>query len=69
MPKEAARLFLRVTKTYPQRLREVTEEDAKAEGFSSREEFTSSFLRLYPYCTEDSFVWTHEFERISKEDM
>lgn len=35
MPKEAARIFLRVTDVRVERLQEITEEDAEAEGFRS----------------------------------
>ncbi|MEN6623834.1 MAG: hypothetical protein ABFD50_20075 [Smithella sp.] len=35
MPKEAARLFLQVTDVYPQKLQDITEQDAKAEGAPS----------------------------------
>ena len=35
MPKEAARIFLRVTSVKAQRLQDITENDAKAEGFNS----------------------------------
>lgn len=33
MPREAARLFLRVTDVHMERLKDISEEDAKAEGF------------------------------------
>ncbi len=68
MPKEAARLFLRVTGVWVERVRDITEAQARAEGFSSRAEFLGAFLKMYPGCTEDSWVWVIEFERISKEE-
>ena len=67
MPKKAARIFLRVTDIRVERLREITEEQAIAEGFNSRAEFISEFLKIYPSCTEDSFVWVIEFERVEFE--
>lgn len=67
MPKEAARLFLRVTKVWLQQLKDVTEGDAKAEGFDSRDKFCAAISKMYPDCTEDSWLWVNEFERISKE--
>ncbi len=68
MPKEAVRIFLRVTGIKVQRVKEITEDEAIAEGFASRKEFISDFLKMYPECTEDSWVWVIAFERISKED-
>lgn len=64
MPKKAARIFLRVTDIRVERLREITEEQAIAEGFNSRAEFISEFLKIYPSCTEDSWVWVIEIERV-----
>lgn len=69
MPCEAARIFLRVTKVYPQQLKDVTETDANAEGFNSRAEFVGAILGMYPECTEESWFWVNEFERISKESV
>lgn len=39
MPREAARIFLRVTNVRVERLQDITEEDAKAEGAQ----------KMYPY--------------------
>lgn len=64
MPKEAARLFLRITDVRVEKLKDITEEQAIAEGFKSREEFIRTFLLIYPDCTEDSYLWVFEFERI-----
>ncbi len=63
MPKEAARIFLWVTDVRVERLRDITEEQAKAEGFASRKDFMEAFLKMYPECTEDSWLWVIEFER------
>ncbi len=69
MPKEAARIFIRVTRLWVERVRDITEAQARAEGFSSRAKFLEAFLKMYPDCTEDSWVWAIEFERISKENF
>lgn len=67
VPKKVARIFLRVTGVRVERLKEITEEQAISEGFNSRAEFISEFLKIYPSCTEDSFVWVIEFERVEVE--
>lgn len=64
MPKEAARIFLRVTSITPQWLKEITEEQAGAEGFASRSEFISTFLKMYSNCTKEDWVWVIEYERV-----
>lgn len=64
MPKEGARIFLRVTGVRVERLREITDEQALKEGFASRVDFISTFLKIYPSCTEESWVWVIEFERV-----
>lgn len=66
MPREAARVFLRVKDVYPQQLKDVTDVDARAEGFNSRDEFMIAILKKYPNCTEDSWLWADEFERREK---
>lgn len=64
MPKEAARIFLRVTDVRVERLRDITDEQAISEGFTSRSEFISEFLKIYPSCTVDNWVQAIEFERV-----
>lgn len=64
MPKAAARLFLRVKVVSRERVKEITEEQATAEGFASREEFIDAFLKIYPNCTENDTVWVIAFERL-----
>lgn len=65
MPKEAARIFLKVTDVRVERLQDITEEQAVKEGFNSRQEFISAILKMYPECTEDSWVFVYEFERVN----
>lgn len=55
IPKEAARIFLLVTEVCAGQLRDMTEKDAKAEGFTSRAEAIQSILTMYKGCTEDSW--------------
>lgn len=68
MPKEAARIFLRVTAVRVKQLKEVTETGAKAEGFGSRQGFLDAIRKMYPDTTEESWFWVVEFERITKEE-
>ena len=68
MPKEAARIFLRVTGVRTEQLRDMTEGSARAEGFTGRAQAIKAILTMYPNCTEDSWFWVNEFERISRED-
>lgn len=68
MPREAARIFLRVMSVYPQQLKDTTQEDAKAEGFGSRADFVAAILKMYLDRTEESWFWVNKFERISREE-
>ena len=78
MPKEAARLFLRVTGVRVERLQDISDEDAEKEGC---EDYTSTALG-FPWVWDGTipkkdldrygwnanpWIWVVEFERISKE--
>ena len=82
MPKEAARIFLKVTDVRVERLQDITEEDAIAEGMSktlvdgvvfisAKGNFhvfwdSLNIKRGYGWDT-NPWVWVIEFERINKE--
>lgn len=79
MPREAARIFLKVTDVKVERLQDISSEGCVREGIridggtSSLEMhyklkglFISTFLEIYPDCTEESYVWVYEFKRIDK---
>ena len=68
MPREAARIFLRVADVRVEQLYAITGKQARAEGFLTRDAFIRAFLTMYPDCTVKSWVWAIEFERISKEE-
>lgn len=83
MPKEAARIFLRVTGVRVERLQEMTLKDAAMEGMDLRGPMFTKFVEVwnstvpkhpnkfkrYPYYWEDNpWVWVIEFERISKDE-
>ena len=57
--------LIKVKNIRTQRLSEITEEEAHAEGARSREEFLLSFRRIYNLKpSEDPLVWVVEFELI-----
>lgn len=82
MPKEAARIFLRVTDVRVERLQDITEEEAEKEGAkaygSNNCSGTSAriaFAEIWDNTAKpeyewrnDPWVWVIEFERISKEE-
>lgn len=66
MPRCAARIFLKVASKKQERLLDITEADAIAEGFSSRDEFLNFWDMLYKNKTEarshnNPIVWPIEF--------
>lgn len=77
MPREAARIFLRVTGVRVERLQECGNAQAKDEGCTCCSQFARVWdstvpkhpnkFKRYPYYWEDNpWVWVIEFERISK---
>jgi hypothetical protein len=69
MPKEAARIFLRVTNVRAERLHDITEERAIAEGAKGRQDFiriwnsTVKKLEIDKYGWDaNPWVWVIEFE-------
>jgi len=79
MPKSAARILLKVTDVKAERLQDITIEQLVKEGFGNvihpidtpwyeiaRKEFKETFFKIYPNCTEESYVWVIEFERVEK---
>ena len=75
MPKEAARLFLRVTGVRVERLQDLTDEDVIAEGLEIGCYFDELWDSTIPKKDRDRYgwnanpwVWVIEFERISKNE-
>lgn len=75
MPKEAARLFLRVTNVRVERLQGITEDQAKLEGFPNAFAFSALWNSTIPKdklpvndWNANPWVWAYGFEQISKEE-
>ena len=76
MPKEAARIFLKVTNVRCEQLRDITNADAKSEGVMCASDNSGlmhrfNFRVLWDSITDEStnwianpWVWVYEFERI-----
>ena len=69
MPKEAARISLKVKNVRVEKLKNISDNDAKEEGYASRDEFINSFLILYPKCSVESWLWVISFERVEKTEI
>ena len=67
MPKWASRIKLRVKEVRAEYAAEITEEDAKADGFENRKEFLASFKAIYG--RTDLLCWVIEFEVIEKRHL
>lgn len=83
MPREVARIFLRVIGVRVERLQELTLKDAEMEGMDLRGPMFTKFVEVWnnavqrhpnkfkrqPYYWEDNpWVWVIEFERIGREE-
>lgn len=72
MPRWAARIFLKVTSVRIERLNEISEEDAIAEGIHHKSmnnpcvEFQWLWQSIYGNWNDNPWVWVIEFERIEK---
>jgi hypothetical protein len=81
MPREAARIFLKVTNVRVERVQEITEDEAIKEGAKAYGQNNCSgtsariaFAEIWDKTTTEHewrtnpWVWVYEFERISKEE-
>lgn len=57
MPRRFARLFLDVLDVRIERLQDISEEDARAEGFASRAEFLAAWASIYGQESVDANHW------------
>lgn len=64
MPKSASRIWMTVASVRPERAKDITEEDARREGFGSRASFLDEWTRIYGEWTACFWVWRIEFKDI-----
>jgi len=71
MPKEAARLFLCVTALKAERVQDISEADAIAEGFESRDGFKDFWIDKYgkESWERNDWVWAYTLKRIDKSEV
>lgn len=71
MPKQAARIFLKVNDIRAERLQDISEVDALKEGFeeapeifTSKELFQAEWESIYKNWDENPWIWVIEFEKM-----
>ncbi|ALU12045.1 hypothetical protein EYM_07465 [Ignicoccus islandicus DSM 13165] len=58
--------IVRITDVEYKRVKDLTEEDARADGFNSMEELMRSLRRVYPHLNEEDYVTILKFQLIKK---
>ena len=56
--------YIKVNKVYQQHLLDMTEEDAKEEGYDSKDEYLDEFRTIYPDAPVNPLVFVVEFEYV-----
>jgi N4-acetylcytidine amidohydrolase len=66
--KDKAKTHIKINKKYKQKLGDVTEQQAKAEGFQNLTEFKAEWVKItkHPW-NPDQLVTAYEFELLKKE--
>ncbi|MHA1834988.1 MAG: ASCH domain-containing protein [Candidatus Baldrarchaeia archaeon] len=54
--------YIIIKRRYKARLGDITEQDAKKEGFNSVEEFKQFWIEIYGKWDPNQLVWVYEFE-------
>jgi len=61
---EGPKAYIKITRKWKQRLIDMTEEDAKKEGFSSLAEFKAAWIKLYGAWQPETEIFAYEFQLI-----
>ncbi|MCW4018014.1 MAG: ASCH domain-containing protein [Candidatus Bathyarchaeota archaeon] len=61
---QKSQAHIKLTRKTPQRLGDITIEDAKAEGFKTVEEFKQAWIECYGTWNPDQIVNAYEFHKI-----
>jgi len=56
--------YIRIKKVYPQKLGDISEEEARKEGFSSLDEFRDAWIRINGRWNPDIVVTVYEFNLV-----
>jgi hypothetical protein len=60
-------IYIEITRVYPQRLGDMTDEDAKKEGFPDLDHFKEYWIReIESSWDSDTVLWVHEFKTVKK---
>jgi len=55
---------IEILKRYPQKLSEISLEDARKEGYTSLEEYKASWIKIYGKWDAEMVVWVYEFKLV-----
>jgi len=57
---------IEILKRYPQKLGDISPEDARKEGYSNLEEFKAAWIEIHGKWDADLEVWVYEFKLARK---